>query len=361
MRTHINEKFQSIPARACLLSGGELELGTNGEKAKTAPVRLKARSGEAIEHWYFGRVVHDLAGMRMHKARLPIDYAHNESEVLGYLNHFDAASGDLMASGALTPFQDGDRASEVIFKMAQGVPYEASIFFGGDGIKLQEIAEGEVTQVNGREFAGPGVVIREWPLRGVAICPYGADANTESAAMSSTTKQAFSASAWTPEEGIPMADEAIPAAVEAPESVPVEVTEQTEQTEQAVEAVQAEEVVEAAPEGEAVEAAPVEAAPAEALTEEPVPEPQPDPRDEFKRMVTDFGAELAAEVFADGGTYADAKEKHFARLAEENKRLKHQVATLASAGGDPAAFAPTGEKIAHGGVHPVFEKGTRRQ
>jgi hypothetical protein len=70
-----------------------------------------------------------------------------------------------------------------MFKMREGVPYEASIFFGGDGIKIQEIAEGQVEQVNGREFAGPGVIVREWPLRGVAICPYGADSNTESAAF----------------------------------------------------------------------------------------------------------------------------------------------------------------------------------
>jgi hypothetical protein len=34
--------------------------------------------------------------------------------------------------------------------------------------------------VNGFQFAGPGIVIREWPLRGVAVCPYGADMNTRS-------------------------------------------------------------------------------------------------------------------------------------------------------------------------------------
>ena len=344
-----NEHFKSIPATACMFAGGDLEVRSNGEGSKTAAVRLKARSGDSIEHWFWGRVVHDLAGMRLHKSRLPIDYAHNESEVLGYLNHFDFATGDLIASGALTPFKDGDRASEVIFKMGEGVPYEASIFFGGDGIKLQQIAEGEVTQVNGREFAGPGVVIREWPLRGVAICPYGADANTESAAMSST--KAFSATAWTPEEQ-QMSEEAI-----AADAAVDEVAENAE----AVETKPVEEVVEAVPEAPAVETAPVEAAPVEATkeTEQPV-ETQPDPRDEFKRMKDEFGAELAGEVFASGGGYAEAKEAHFAKLAEENKRLKDQIATLASAGGDPAAFAPSGEGKKINGVASVFVKGTRR-
>ena len=157
-----------------------------------------------------------------------------------------------------------------------------------------------------------------------------------------------------------MADEAIPAAVEAPESVPVEVTEQTvtEQTEQAVEAVQAEEVVEGAP--APVEAAPVEAAPAEALTEEPAPEPQPSPRDEFARMAKDFGVELAAEVFIAGGDYAAAREQHFARLAEEVKELRAKLAAdPAGAGGLPAQFKASGKSS--GGIPDVFVKGTRNR
>ncbi len=176
-------KFSAIPANACRMGGGEVILGDNGETAKTSPVRLKARSGQAIEHWFWGKVIHDFAGMRRNKPRLTIDYAHNDQEVLGYLNHFETNSGDLVASGALTPFREDDRASEVLFKMKQGVPYEASIFFGGDGIKIEEVEEGASVSVNGAEFAGPGIVIREWPLRGVAICPYGADANTQSEAM----------------------------------------------------------------------------------------------------------------------------------------------------------------------------------
>lgn len=176
----MNERnLSAVPKAAFMFSGGQVELGDNGHGAKSAPIKLKARSGDSIEHWYWGKVIHDLAGMRIHKPRLTLDYAHNESEVLGYLNHFDTASGDLIVSGALTPWREDDRASEVMFKLREGVPYEASIFFGGDGIKIEEISEGMVSQVNGRQFEGPGIIVREWPLRGVAVCPYGADQNTE--------------------------------------------------------------------------------------------------------------------------------------------------------------------------------------
>ena len=240
-KTHEHD-FNAIPAAACQFAGGQVMLGDNGEKAKTAPVKIKARSGQPIEHWFWGHVVHDLAGMRTHKNRLPIDYAHNDSEVLGYLNHFDSSSGDLIASGAIIPFTEQDRASEVLFKMGEGVPYEASIFFGGDGIKLQQLAEGEVSPVNGYDFEGPGVIIREWPLRGVAICPYGADAHTESAALSKG--QTFTAEPWENEnEEIQMSEESTAVDVE----VQPEAAEAVEELAVETQAEEAEEVAEEAP------------------------------------------------------------------------------------------------------------------
>lgn len=171
---------RNVPTKALSFTIGEVEISAvNGDDAKSAPVTLKARSGQPIEHWFWGKVVHDLSGMKLHKQRLAIDYNHNADEVIGYLNRFDIASGDLITSGALVPYKDNDRATEIIFKSKQGVPYEASIFFGGDGIVVEEIAEGAEAAVNGYKLTGPAAIIREWPLRGVAITPYGADANTE--------------------------------------------------------------------------------------------------------------------------------------------------------------------------------------
>lgn len=173
-----HERKESVPAAALRLSVGEFELGDNGDDARSAPFRMVARSGQPIEHWFWGRVVHDLSGMRLAKQRVPIDYAHDDKEVIGYANQFMTDSGDLQVSGALVPYKDNDRATEIIYKQKAGVPYEASINFGGDGIKLENVPEGMSTQVNGYTFSGPGVVVREWPLRGIAICPYGADGNT---------------------------------------------------------------------------------------------------------------------------------------------------------------------------------------
>ena len=169
---------RNVPASALRCAIGSIELGDNGEDAKSAPFRMVARTGDAIDHWFWGKVVHDLSGMRRHKDRLPIDYAHDDREVIGYANRFESDSGDLVVQGALVPYKDNDRASEIVYKSKQGVPYEASINFGGDGIVVEEYEPGRDVTVNGRQFSGPVTVIRQWPLRGIAVCPYGADANT---------------------------------------------------------------------------------------------------------------------------------------------------------------------------------------
>ena len=323
--------FSKIPAHACIMHVGEFELKDNGEKSKTAPIRLIARSGKPIEHWFWGKVVHDLAGMQLSKSRIPVDYVHDSKEVIGYLNHFDTDSGDLVTSGALVPFKESDRATEIIHKSRAGVPYEASINFGGDGIKVQEIAENEIAQVNGAQFSGPGIIIREWPLRGVAICPYGADSNTETSVLANNNKT-FSASVVSAPEA------KMKEPVEMKKDKSVEVLAQAEVPEaaavsevkpQAVEQPPAEvKPVEVAPVA-AVEPAAVEATPPEAKVEEKTaPEVKALSREEFSRIADKFGDAVAAKVMRDGGDYNTAMELAFDALKKETETLRAKVAEL---------------------------------
>jgi hypothetical protein len=210
MPSEVQHESRDVPAAALLLQVGAFEFGDNGEDAKTAPIRLVARAGKPIEHWYFGKVVHDFDGMR-HKNRIPVDYVHSEDEVIGYVNKFDASSGDLQLSGALVPFKDSDRATEIIYKNRLGVPYEASIDFR-DSMVMEELRAGQFAEVNGNRVDGPAVIIREWTLRGVAVCPYGADPNTSSQ-LSSAEK--FTVSVKKEEQ---MSEQATAEAVEAVEA-----------------------------------------------------------------------------------------------------------------------------------------------
>ncbi len=289
-------KFGAIPAKACTFSVEEFTLGDNGEGSKSAPVKLVARSGKAVQHWFWGNVVHDLAGMRLHKPRLPIDYVHDDKEILGYLNHFDSKSGDLIVSGALVPYKESDRASEIMHKHRHGVPYEASINFGGDGIKIQEVAQGEVADVNGYQFEGPGIIIREWPLRGVAICPYGTDQNTESSVLANINS-VFSAAIVTPEatkEEAPAMG--APVEIEAEAKTPEAVVLNAEVKDKAVEVKPVEAVV-------AVEPVQPEAV---ALTEAKQEEKKALSREEFTKIATDFGNDVAAKCMVEGIDYTGA-------------------------------------------------------
>ncbi len=168
------------PADACRFAA-EVQLGAiaDTDPLAPAPITVKARSLQPVDHPYWGKIAHDMSGMFKAKPVLAFDYCHNADEILGPCTETQITAEGLIAKGTLVPFVAGDRASEVKFKGRKGVPYEASIDWCGEGILIEQVGEGAVAQVNGYQFEGPGVIVRKWPLRGVAICPHGADFRTE--------------------------------------------------------------------------------------------------------------------------------------------------------------------------------------
>ena len=316
--------LQAIPRAACTLTAEFAHIGDNGEGAKSAPVKLLARSSKPIEHWYWGNVAHDVDGYNLNgKSRLPIDFDHDTGDAIGYVNKFETDADGLWLSGAIVSTQEGDRASKIISQMHAGIPYEASINFGGDGIEVESVAAGQTATVNGYELAGEAQIVRKYPLRGVAVTLYGADANTSSKLLSDGDTVAAVVIEPKTEEGDNMPDPnelsaEAPVAVEAPEAAEV-ATPETEAPEgtELTQAVETE-----APEAvEAVEAAEVEA-------EEPETDKQFS-ASEFARLVTDFGAEVAAEVVTNGGGYQDALQLAYEQRGERIAELEAQASDTA--------------------------------
>jgi len=321
---------KQVPTAALRFSVGQFELRENGETAKSSPFRMVARSGKPIEHWYWGSVVHDLDGMKLSKNRVAIDYAHDPKEVIGYANQFASDSGDLVVTGALVPYKESDRASEIIHKQREGIPYEASINFGGDGIKIEEVRSGESVMVNGYEFAGPGVVIREWPLRGIAICPYGADGNT-------STEFAESGSTMFVE----YKESEMPINLFSAVHDSEEVTDTVVAEAQAVEAMiddpnNAEEPDSVSEE----EAAPEE----QATSEDAIPSVDSVPNasvqlSEGIRFLETFG-DVGGVWFAQGKTFAEATDLYIANLKNENEQLRQRLSSARIQGEtEPVAFS----------------------
>lgn len=319
------EQTKQIPI-AALEFAADLEMGDNGEGAKTIPIKVKARGAQAVDHWYFGRIVHDLAGMSLSKPRLAIDYCHREDEVMGFANKFETEGG-LVASGALTPFQDKDRASEVIFKSQHGVPYEASIFFDPAELVLEEVPQGMSVPVNGLQFAGPGVVARQWTLRGLAVCPYGQDKNT--AVEFSAGKHPTEVTVRFTQTEQPPAAEAAPAAVEpaednhtAAEEAPKAVDSAAQDSAQAPEPKAEEEQPPVPAEGQPPPAvAPVEAAALSANQDGPA-------------FLTAFG-DQGGVWFAQGKKFTECQvlfnqqiQADRERLTKENEQLRTQLSAI---------------------------------
>ena len=95
------------------------------------------------------------------------------------------------------------------------------------------------------------------------------------------------------------------------------------------------------PETPEVAETPKETKPEEQHEQQPEEE---DPRAEFKRMVESFGADIASKVYAEGGTFEDAKDAAFAALKADNESLKAKLAEITPEGGKPSEFAATDEK-----------------
>lgn len=172
-------KTKRIPAAACQLQSGQVELlaGDPSPESKAPPVAsILARSGKAIEHWYWGKLVNDMAGMEQLKARLPLDYCHDSGEILGYADDWEKDTGDLTCKGTLLVDQSA-RAAEVVQLAKAGVPYEASISF--TPMAIEQLRPGQSATINGQLVEGPAAVMRRWRLTGLAVCPRGADSNTK--------------------------------------------------------------------------------------------------------------------------------------------------------------------------------------
>lgn len=335
----MSKDFSQIPADACTFRA-QVELkDSNGEDSKTAPVRMLARSSKPIEHWFWGNVVHDTSGFNLNgRNRLSIDADHDSSQAIGYANRFEVEQDGLYMSGTLISHFAQDRADKIMRDMRAGIPYEASINFGGDGIKVEEVAEGMTSEVNGYQFEGPGVIIREWPLRNVAVTLLGADMNTASSVFSEGTK--FSAQVVTHSkeaDGMPEAKDE--KAAEAPEAVELAQVEAAEEQTDANELSQAvEEEIAEAPVEEAVEAVEAEAEESEEVTTFTA--------SDVAKMVTDFGQEIALKVVTNGGNYDDARELHLEAERAELAELREYKAQQEAKAAELAAKPYTGTKPA---------------
>lgn len=129
-------------------------------------VKIKVITSSILEHPGLGRFRVKTETASPSKERVPLDYNHNEEEVIGYVENFQCTADAITADGVVLI---GDESSDAAKTFAQnidgGVPFEASAFLDLSEAESVELEDG----------------VTEWSgalIRGVAICPYGTDRKT---------------------------------------------------------------------------------------------------------------------------------------------------------------------------------------
>lgn len=296
------------------------------KKEGTYPFTLFARSAEGVPHWYYGQIYHDFSGMK-HKGTIPVDWCHDDDEIIGVSSEIVVKPDGLYISGELLQFEQDDRVAKIKRLSDAGVPFEASIDFRGHAT-YEQVYERRVAQVNGRQIEGPALIVREWSLRAVAICPHGVDPHTSSQfsqeAAGPVAVRIFS-------EGEPMTNATMSGAAAGNTPAPSQQQAENPAPQTAPASVKATDTTEP----------PAQQQTATKKDEES--DPSAKWKAELKRFTDKFGAEKGTEWYTSGKTWSEACElwgdllaKQLAASKEENQQLTNKLKGLHSGEDVPA-------------------------
>lgn len=158
-------KTREVPANASQFMAPDCEPMVVKEKQFT----LTPYSGQQFAHWYWGKMAFEMSGMSLRKPVIPALVDHDSSEIAGQIDSLKSDGGKIKLSGS---FLETDCASEVI--ATQQIGWECSLAFDMKSAVIEEVGANAKTTVNGKEFAGPGVIVRKCQLHECSFTYFGA-------------------------------------------------------------------------------------------------------------------------------------------------------------------------------------------
>ncbi len=96
-----------------------------------------------------------------------------------------AASGETLCGTAF--YSETERAGDAFIKTKEGFLTDYSAGFRA--LKQMKLNENETTEISGRTYSGPCILITEWALKEVSTCPIGADPTAKARGDASEKKQ----------------------------------------------------------------------------------------------------------------------------------------------------------------------------
>ena len=141
-------------------------------------LNLVVLAADVITQWS-ERFAFDYSTLRV-KDRVPLDFLHLDDTLVGYAEGFQFSDEKVTADAVLMDDEDSPsaRAREIAYGLDHGVPYETSCLIDLEQAVARSVQKDETVVVNGREISGPLTLYQNAEIRGVAICPHGADALT---------------------------------------------------------------------------------------------------------------------------------------------------------------------------------------
>lgn len=167
----------TAPINACIFNEkAEVTFAEGGGEGNN--FKILGYSGKIIKnHWYWGNMAIDLAGLKFYKKRLAVLEEHFKMSRIGFTTKQDIKD-EVRVEGQ---FLDNDNAQQMKRDMKAGFPMEASLFCPPSVI--EHVLEGASVKVNGHVMRGPGAVFREAIVKEVSMCVFGLDTNTKSSAL----------------------------------------------------------------------------------------------------------------------------------------------------------------------------------
>ena len=172
----------SAPTNACVFA--DLGQATFADGDGPGGFKIVGYSGEIIKnHWYWGNLAFDLAGVKFDKPRTPVLEDHFTSQRIGFTTE-QSIGEKVTVEGQ---FLRNQRAQELASDIKDGFPMQASLFIPPSVV--ERVEEGASVEVNGKKLKGPGHVFRKATIKEVSMCVFGADGNTKSAALAEDHRQ----------------------------------------------------------------------------------------------------------------------------------------------------------------------------
>ena len=123
---------------------------------------------------WFGKVIIDLAGVKVPSQNRPVLRQHDHEQLLGHTTSVEVTKRGIEVAGVFSGQKH--HVAKVVVPARNSFAWQLSV--GANPVRTEFLEAGEEAEVNGRTVSGPLTISRETDLGEVSFVPLGADGDT---------------------------------------------------------------------------------------------------------------------------------------------------------------------------------------